>query len=800
MRSRDLLPGIITSVIGYIFVSITSVCGLSSHELCASKVCSGCIAGSLSCQEGGLNRLPDKLAADIQSIILIGHRFDVNFLTERNFSNYPQQTQLLQRLTLRNCGIERLFPGTFKSLKSLAQLDLSQNRLQTIEPRTFIGLNLELLRLDENPGLYFSSEAFHGVSIVSLSVSQCGLRSLTYSDLAPLFENKVLTNLHLSGNKLITLESQLASWFSELQSLSLEQNPFVCDCRLRWLTDVLQQRLHRLRTRGLPNGVGDINYFNDQTPSKTFTATQNDKENAPLDEDLLKPVCRAPERLAGRLIEKLTHRDFYCDLPQLQAIEVDLSHSNQMPAESSLVTPHQMDAITKSLHALRVSLRCVVKGSPEVQLSWYRRQSPELLSHLGLRDKVEELYNIPNSRERAPGVVEVYLTHPYPRPSHSLTQVGLTNGADSVEKLVCLATDLNGNTSTEVRLRWPSHFAPELTLNELHDMGVAQSKYIVAELENPSHPQTTSNFPETTPAAINTRLRPDWYLLTGEDPNGFWLQKQFSTIQMIGAVVGTFTVTLLLFIFGILLLRFHRFHQTCFRSRILLQYCKQQHSPPCNKYPIPPSYSTTAIPSAHSFVYPGSSVAVSELQTSFGQQSSYQMSPINFVKENGLMTTEVNQNRRINYAAYMPVTAHDVQSAATYSDSSTYDLPNLPQALSHPRVPLPPVPMPSNQQLIALGAQAFETFDHTMLNTSQRSITDPIQKKYDTSCTPMIATNADQMSAALAMAATLNRLRSSPLIQGQLPFHSNRTLNRQSVVSPVSAHNKPFTFVNQSHK
>ncbi|CAH8587017.1 unnamed protein product [Heterobilharzia americana] len=206
------------------------VLSLSSNELCLNRTCSGCIAGSLSCQEGGLTHLPDSLSSDIQSMILMGHKFHNPILTNDNFSTYAQQNVKLQRLTLRNCGIQSIQPGTFQSLKSLQQLDLSQNKVKSIRKGTFVGLHLDFLRLDENFGLSIEEGAFEGTSVVSLSINQCGLKTLRYDTLLPLINSKQLKNLHLSGNQLITLESRLEPIFIQLQSLSLEQNPFKCDC------------------------------------------------------------------------------------------------------------------------------------------------------------------------------------------------------------------------------------------------------------------------------------------------------------------------------------------------------------------------------------------------------------------------------------------------------------------------------------------------------------------------------------------------------------------------------------------
>ncbi|KAF7258255.1 hypothetical protein EG68_04766 [Paragonimus skrjabini miyazakii] len=776
-----------------ILLENSGIVALSSQELCLSKVCTGCIAGSLSCQEGGLIRLPDTLSPDIQSMILIGHRFDNNVLSKANFSNYSQQNAQLQRLTLRNCGIERLLPGALQNLRYLTQLDFSQNRLQIIESHTFVGLRLELLRLDENHGLHLAPGAFREASIVSLSMNQCGLRSLTYSDLAPLLQNNALTNLHLSGNKLMTLESRLEPVFLGLRSLSIEQNPFICDCQTRWLADLLQKRSLRRQPRELKKFAAENGLLSDPLSGESEFGIRS----TPLDGDLLKPVCRSPERLSGRPIEALTHRDFYCELPQLKSLEIDLSHSDEA------VIPHQEaqivdNSIQQRKPHLKVILRCEVKGSPELQLSWYRRSSTKMLADLGLHTGDEQLVHLPFSKATKPGVVEIHLSQP-PQFLESNVQTSVRVRSNPMEQFICMASDLSGNTSAEVRLRWPTTDSHAALINTQQEPQVSHSNnYPAAEtVHSDKQPDVKmdSKIPSTQ---ADSGLRSDWYLLTGEDPNGFWLQKQFSAVQMIGAVVGTFTTTLLLFIFGCCLLKAHRFQQSCSRPKILLQHTSDyQHSSPHCKYTSPPSYSIPPTHSNASFLYPNTSGNSTDTQTSFGTQLPYHSTPITQATEVGTAATEgANSGKLLHYTTYEPITMTDISHTTTYSDSQMYDLPQFPVTLSPPRVPLPPLPGGPGQPA-TVSNHTMETRSPYYVSTLSGPVTEQSVLRNGTVFSPLFVHNSDNVSAAISMAATLNRLKNSPLIPtGQFQMNPNGSFSQQQLVAAAAAQNQLFNFVN----
>ncbi|VDP56581.1 unnamed protein product [Schistosoma curassoni] len=745
-----------------IFQTISS---LNSNDLCLNKTCSGCIAGSLSCQEGGLTHLPDRLSSDIQSMIMMGHKFNNPTLTSDNFSIYIQQNVKLQRLTLRNCGIQSIQSRTFQSLKGLQQLDLSQNRIKTILKGTFEGLHLDFLRLDENFGLSIEDGAFQDTSIVSLSMNQCGLKILSYNVLLPLINSKQLKNLHLSGNQLITLESRLEPIFLHLQSLSLEQNPFNCDCKLSWLVSVLNRRQVQRRTRGLSMFNGDIDDVETNLLHKSNSLMEMNQHNTPLDGDLLKPLCHSPRRLIGRSIESLTASDFYCGTPKLQVIEVDLGQ---------LTTFYQKQNNNKKLtsgkfeqendNSLIITVRCHVKGSPELQLDWYRPINHDNNSN---RDQItntqsysftrtqhhpnqQQLIRIPNSKILRSGGIELKLSRKINlKDDNSLKQSDNQSTISATEKLICFATDSNGNTSAEIVFHWPT----------IESLRMISDNFDNLQTKVQNHPRLSSDINENIIYTDKTRITndrstgnyeitPGWYTVLQDDPENMLFQKQFSVLEMIGAVVGTFTVTLALFIFGCCLLRIHKRSRYKVRSKILLHHTTSENS------------------------YRNFSPASENLKSPPHSSTSNHLLTNNFITGNGTLVNEFNGMKHLPYMTptYEPINSTgDFQTSTGYSDSQTYDLPRILPTHSPPTIPLPPLP-------------------NGFISNATQSINNDINRCVDTSIlSPFLMNDTQTLSAAMSNAAAAATLNLHMKHQQQQHFNSNH--NRNS----IPQHNQHFT-------
>ncbi|CAH2239889.1 jg4574 [Pararge aegeria aegeria] len=121
----------------------------------------------------------------------------------------------LRRLDLRKNRIYNLTEFTFAELWNLQELLLGKNDLKYISERAFDGLSqLRKLSLDDNKLGSLPSGLFEGVrGLSSLDLRSNELHALTFDNIKP-----ILDNLKPSGSNLL-----------------LEENNFVCDCRLKWI-------------------------------------------------------------------------------------------------------------------------------------------------------------------------------------------------------------------------------------------------------------------------------------------------------------------------------------------------------------------------------------------------------------------------------------------------------------------------------------------------------------------------------------------------------------------------------------
>ncbi|KAB0369703.1 hypothetical protein FD755_018696, partial [Muntiacus reevesi] len=118
-------------------------------------------------------------------------------------------------IRLEQNSIKSIPAGAFTQYKKLKRIDISKNQISDIAPDAFQGLkSLTSLLLNANK-------------------INC-LRVNTFQDL------QSLSLLSLYDNKLQTISKGLFAPLQAIQTLHLAQNPFVCDCHLRWLADYLQ--------------------------------------------------------------------------------------------------------------------------------------------------------------------------------------------------------------------------------------------------------------------------------------------------------------------------------------------------------------------------------------------------------------------------------------------------------------------------------------------------------------------------------------------------------------------------------
>ncbi|VDM34173.1 unnamed protein product [Hydatigera taeniaeformis] len=434
-----------------LLLSLTArVKSLNCPDLCQ------CASSIMDCQQPGLEAFPSAPSSKLEMVVVANQTFrrvtlDREALWPYRSPEHGGQVRL-RLLKIRNCNIVSIASNAFANLGSqLEELDLSGNPLHTIEALAFTGLRLKSLFLNNLQNPIIHDQAFSSIiEVQSLSLQNSRLTSLPLRPLIELANQHGLKSLSIRGNDISHLPPTFEPAFRLLQSFELSENPWHCDCNLRWLIQ-LQKWSRLTKTSG------------------TFIGSSGDSRS-----DIRQPKCSSPVEFADYSFDEITlnesetfpgtylhntvskRPELACVTPRVEHIEVDLRQPNSEP---------ELDNMARIV--------CQMKGAPDIFLK-------QITSRLSVKRVSEtDMYS-------------------------------------------CMGQNILGNTSVTVSIHWPQKNSAgdaQLVANEELSSERSVSRDISNRLIGPMRPAEHSI-----------------------------LAKRFSLMDVIGAVLGTFLVTILMFI------------------------------------------------------------------------------------------------------------------------------------------------------------------------------------------------------------------------------------------------------------
>jgi len=220
----------------------------------------------------------------------------------------------LQRLYLSRSHISKISSEAFVGLVGLVELDLSDNLIQEVPTDTFKSYpSLMRLILNGNPIKEIRQGAFRSfMHLTNLEISRCMIEVIEQDAFEGL---QSLEWLRLDSNRLVYVPDHSLPLGGSLRGLTLHNNTWRCDCKLRIMQAWLQ-------------------------------------ESSPVAPQEIEPVCESPERLRGRQIKVLKLNELAC-LPRIDLQD----HLEIYEGEN-------------------VTLKCDVHAIPTAKIAWSFNEDP----------------------------------------------------------------------------------------------------------------------------------------------------------------------------------------------------------------------------------------------------------------------------------------------------------------------------------------------------------------------------------------------------------------------------------------
>ncbi|XP_063978198.1 connectin [Diachasmimorpha longicaudata] len=167
----------------------------------------------------------------------------------------------LEVLELSANKISVITSDTFAGLKNLKQLDLKANAIEMIGDKTFVEVaELQVLELDQNKIEFMANGALEGLrNLRKLSLSDNKLVKLG-TDILSGTPSLNFLDLRSNALKTITFEHinpMVQELYNATGHLYLDDNKFICDCRLAWMFGVRNETSNKV----LRDSLGSLTCF-----------------------------------------------------------------------------------------------------------------------------------------------------------------------------------------------------------------------------------------------------------------------------------------------------------------------------------------------------------------------------------------------------------------------------------------------------------------------------------------------------------------------------------------------------------
>lgn len=192
---------------------------------------------TINCAAKDLPDFPTNIEPDTQVL-----DFSVNNLKELKENQFSLlNLHHLQKLYLAHNLINHIHETAFRGVHNLVHLDLAENNLSEIPTNSWKHTPLlRELRISSNPIGILKNDSFRNLVVLhKLDLSVCQLWTIengAFNDL------QSLRRLRLDGNQLRHVNSDAFLSLHNLHSLLLSDNPWLCDCNVRSVVSLLQEK------------------------------------------------------------------------------------------------------------------------------------------------------------------------------------------------------------------------------------------------------------------------------------------------------------------------------------------------------------------------------------------------------------------------------------------------------------------------------------------------------------------------------------------------------------------------------